>query len=129
MTETDLMQRFVTVIDDHDWEGLAELLHDEFQCHLVHTGESFGKADWVRFNADYPGFEGMVLEDSVSAGERAVVRASVTGTDPAGQPQRFAVASFATLRDGLIVELTEVWTDVGLEAPAGTRSGSVGLGG
>ncbi|MCK0111649.1 nuclear transport factor 2 family protein [Ornithinimicrobium sp. F0845] len=120
MTGAEMMQRFVTVIDDHDWEGLARLLHEDFRCHLVHTGEMFGKEEWVRFNADYPGFERMVLEDCVSEGERAVGRASVTGTSD-GRPQRFAVASFVTLRDGLIVDLTEVWTDVGLEAPAGTR--------
>lgn len=120
MTGSEMMQRFVATIDAHDWEGLAALVHEDFRCHLVHTGESFGRADWVRFNADYPGFERMTLEDCVAEGDRSVGRATVTGARD-GVPQRFAVASFLTLREGLIVELTEVWTDVGVNAPVGTR--------
>lgn len=117
-----MAERFVSAIDAHDWEGLAELLHEDFRCRLVHTGETFGKADWVRFNADYPGFERMTLEDSVTSEDRAVVRAGVTGTHD-GRLQRFAVASFLSLQEGLIVELTEVWTDVDVAAPEGTRPG------
>ncbi|MGO0576868.1 hypothetical protein [Ornithinimicrobium panacihumi] len=29
---------------------------------------------------------------------------------------------FITVRDGLIVDNVEVWTDVGMDAPRGTRS-------
>ncbi len=42
-------------------------------------------------------------------------------TGPDGRDQVFAVASFATVRDGLVSELTEVWTDVDQQAPDGTR--------
>jgi hypothetical protein len=63
----------------------------------------------------------MHLEDLVAHGDRGVLRARVTGTDSDGNGVVFAVASFATVRDGLIAELTEVWTDVGQGAPEGTR--------
>jgi ketosteroid isomerase-like protein len=121
MDAATLLTRLAEVIDAHDWDGLPALLDDDFRCRLVHTGEEFGKDAWVRFNADYPGFERMAVEDLVADGDRAVIRARVVGHGEAGEEQVFAVASFATVRHGRILELTEVWADVGQEAPEGTR--------
>ena len=121
MDAATLLTRLVAVIDAHDWDGLPALLHPDFRCRLVHTGEVFDRDQWVRLNADYPGFQRMVREDLVAAGERGVLRARVTGTGAGGDEQVFAVASFATVRDGLLVDLTEVWADVDQQPPAGTR--------
>lgn len=119
-TADKLLAHFAETIDGHDWDGLAQLLHPDFVCRLVHTGESFGRDDWVRFNANYPGFQSMQLLDAVVSGDRAVGRGHVVGeTD--GVPQHFEVASFLTVRDGLIVELTEVWADSDSAPPEGTR--------
>lgn len=114
------MRRFARTIDAHEWDGLAALLHADFVCRLVHTGETFGRDDWVRFNASYPGFQHLELLDSVASGDRAVGRSHVTGESD-GVTQQFEVASFITERDGLIIELTEVWTDVDETPPEGTR--------
>lgn len=121
MDTAALLTRLAEVIDAHDWAGLPNLLHADFTCKLVHTGEVFDRDGWVRLNADYPGFQRMHVEDLVAADDRGVLRASVIGTGPDGADQVFAVASFATVRDGLLVGLTEVWTDVDQQAPAGTR--------
>ena len=121
METAAVLTRLVEVIDAHDWEGLPRLLHPDFECRLVHTGEVFGRDGWVRLNADYPGFEAMRREDLVTDGERGVLRASVTGVGADGERQEFAVAGFATVREGLVVELTEVWADVGQAPPPGTR--------
>lgn len=116
-----LLARLAEVIDAHDWEALPALLHRDFTCRLVHTGEVFDRDGWVRLNADYPGFQRMLLEDLVADGDRGVLRATVTGTSATGDDLTFAVASFATVRDELLVELTEVWADVDQQPPAGTR--------
>lgn len=116
-----MLTRLAEVIDGHDWDALPGLLHPDFTCRLVHTGEVFDRDGWVRLNADYPGFQRMHVEDLVADGDRAVMRAGVTGTGAEGEETRFAVASFATTRDDLIVELVEVWTDVDQDAPEGTR--------
>ena len=108
-------------IDAHAWNWLAELLHPDFICRYVHTGETLGPHDWVRLNAEYPGFQHLDLLDVVASGDRAVGRARIVG-GPDSATQEFQVASFITERDGLIAELTEVWTDVGAEPPAGTRA-------
>ena len=121
MDAATLLARLAAVIDAHDWDGLPDLLHPEFTCRLVHTGEVFDKEQWVRFNADYPGFERMHVEDLVADGDRGVLRAKVVGRGEAGEELVFAVASFATVRDDLLVELVEVWADVGQDAPTGTR--------
>jgi len=121
MDAATLLTRLATVIDAHDWDALPALLHPDFSCRLVHTGEVFDRDGWVRLNADYPGFQRMHLEDLVADGDRGVLRATVIGTGADGEELRFAVASFATLRDGLLTELTEVWADVDQQAPEGTR--------
>lgn len=121
MDAATLLTRLAAVIDAHDGEGLAALLHPDFTCRLVHTGEVFDRDAWVRLNADYPGFQRMHLEDLVADGDRGVLRATVVGTGEAGADLRFAVASFATVRDGLVTELTEVWADVDQQPPEGTR--------
>ena len=70
-----LITRLAELIDAHDWEALPSVLHRDFTCRLVHTGEVFDREQWVRFNADYPGFERMHVEDLVVDGDRGVVRA------------------------------------------------------
>lgn len=116
----EMMRELAAVLDGHRWDELAGLLHPEFGCRLVHTGEQYDRDGWVRLNAEYPGFQNFRLEDWVADGDRAAGRAHVTGmTD--GRLQHFEVASFLTVRDNLIAELTEVWTDVDGTPPAGTR--------
>lgn len=120
MDAAELLHRLAEVIDGHRWDELPALLHEEFTCRLVHTGERFDREGWVRLNAEYPGFQRFILEETVACGDRAVGRAHVTATAE-GQTQHFAVASFLTARDDLIGDLTEVWTDVGADPPEGTR--------
>lgn len=119
-TAPELLRQLTDRIDARAWDTLAELLHPDFICRYVHTGESFSADEWVRLNADYPGFGRLELVDAVASGDRAVGRAHVTG-ESAGVPQHFEVASFITERDGLIIELTEVWADVDATPPEGTR--------
>lgn len=112
----------MTAIDEKRWEDLEVFLHPDFVCQLVHTGESFDRDDWIRFNSDYPGFEHLKIEDLVAGPVEAACRSHVTGRNETGT-QHFECASFARMRDGLIVRLTEVWTDVAQQAPPGTRPG------
>jgi hypothetical protein len=115
-----LMNRLCDVIDTHDWDALPALLHNEFVCRYVHTGETFDRDAWVRLNAEYPGFDHLTLEDLVSSGTRAVGRCHVTGYVD-DQLRHFEVATFITAQDGVISEMTEVWTDVSQTPPVGTR--------
>ncbi len=115
-----MLHQLADIIEGRRWDDLPALLHEDFRCRYVHTGETFDRETWVRLNAEYPGFQHFVLEDCVSDGTRAAGRARVTGEND-GRLQHFEVATFITLREGTIVDMTEVWTDVNEEPPIGTR--------
>ncbi len=115
-----VMTRLCAVIDEHRWADLGALLHDDFVCRYVHTGETFDGESWVRLNAEYPGFDHLVLEDLVGSEDRAAARCHVTAYED-GQLLHFEVATFIAVRDGRISEMTEVWTDVAQTPPDGTR--------
>lgn len=122
-----LLRQLTDLIDACAWDSLGDLLHPDFVCRYVHTGETLDAAGWIRLNADYPGFGRLELLDVVAAGNRAVGRAHITGGSESPE-QEFEVASFITEREGRIAELTEVWTDVGQAAPVGTRAATEAVG-
>lgn len=84
---------------------------------------TFSRAEWIQFNADYPGFERLVIEELVAEEDAAVRRSPITGRVD-GRAKHFECASFARLQDGRILTLTEVWTDVEQQSPPGTRLGA-----
>ncbi|WP_404436903.1 nuclear transport factor 2 family protein [Microbacterium aerolatum] len=114
------LRGLMTAIGEKRWDDLAGFLHPDFVCRLVHTGETFDRDDWIRFNRDYPGFEQLTIEEIVAGPAEAACRSHIIGRDASGA-QHFECASFARMQDGVIVQLTEVWTDVDQQAPAGTR--------
>jgi hypothetical protein len=121
MEARSLLTRLCDLIDAQRWADLLPLLHDDFVCRYVHTGETFDRESWVRLNAEYPGFDRLLLRDLVGSGDRAVARCHVTGYAAGGDLSHFEVATFITAHDGQITEMTEVWTDVAQTPPDGTR--------
>ncbi|GGB39101.1 hypothetical protein GCM10011492_32370 [Flexivirga endophytica] len=119
-TAETLLRDLCSRIGACSWDTLGELLHPDFVCRYAHTAEILNGPEWVRLNAEYPGFQRLEVLDVVASGERAVARALIVG-GPDSATQEFQVASFVTERDGLIAELTEVWTDVGEAPPEGAR--------
>ena len=115
-----LITRLCEVIDAQEWDELPHLLHEDFVCRYVHTGETFDRVSWVRLNAEYPGFDHLLLQELVASDDRAAARSHVTGYVD-GQLAHFEVATFIAVRGGLICEMTEVWTDVAQTPPDGTR--------
>lgn len=110
----------MAAVDERRWSDLGSFLHEDFSCRYVHTGETFDRTAWIRLNAEYPGFEGLLVEEIVGDAGRAACRSRVTGAGADG-PEYFACATFVSVRDGLIDQMTEVWADVAQTAPAGTR--------
>ncbi|WP_341940809.1 nuclear transport factor 2 family protein [Microbacterium sp. LWH10-1.2] len=111
----------MTAIDEHRWDDLEQYLHPDFLCRLVHTNETFSRTEWIRFNAEYPDFDRLTIEELVATEADAACRSHVTSHGGAGT-QHFACASFALMAEGRILRLTEVWTDIGQNAPPATRS-------
>lgn len=120
MDSCHLLTGLCAAIDAHRWGDLPVFLHDDFRCRYAHTGETFDKASWVRLNAEYPGFEHLAVKDIVSSGNRAVARCHVTGRE-GGHLAEFEVATFISSKNGLVADMTEVWTDVAGTPSEGTR--------
>jgi SnoaL-like domain len=117
LTAGGILREFWARIDAQDWAGLSDLLDPDLRVRYLHTGEEFrGAAAFVRLNREYPGRWHAALGDLVEQGSRAV--SCVRVSDPA---EEYHVASFATIRSGLIAELTEVWTSRDSAIPAGRR--------
>lgn len=116
MTEEDVLRGYWSAIDEADWDAMAELLHDDFAAAYPATGEHFDKAGFVRLNAEYPGRWRAEVLDVVGAGERAVTRSRVSGDG-----ESHVVASFASVSDGRIIGLVEIWAEEGAAPPPDRR--------
>ena len=114
------LRGLMTVIDEHRWSAMADFLHRDFECELVHIGETFDRDGWIRMNAEYPDFDRLQIVELVGDSDRAACRSHVTSKNASGT-QHFECASFAQVQEGLIIRLTEVWTDVNQVAPPGAR--------
>ena len=127
-TAGDALVRMADAIDAQDWEGLSDLLADDFRARYCHTGEEFDGAQFVALNRDYPGDWRFVREVVVDGGTTAVLRARVS--DAAGRsPEVHQVASFGTVdASGRLVALEEVWAEV-TAPPQGDRRPDPTVGG
>lgn len=115
MPPTPTLRPFADAIDAQDWDTLRTLLAPDFHGLFVHDGRTFDVDSFVAFQRDYPGRWRFEVVDQLVAGDRVVARSRVSD----GQ-QVFWVATFATLTDGLVSDLVEVWTG----AVTGAGSGS-----
>ncbi|MEV8250757.1 nuclear transport factor 2 family protein [Microbacterium sp. NPDC076768] len=120
MNAGEALLGLMTAIDEHRWDDLEQYLHPQFTCVLVHTNETFSRDEWVRFNAEYPDFDRLVVQEFVGGETEAACRSHVTGRTSTGTAH-FQCASFVRVKDGQILHLTEVWTDVNQSPPPGTR--------
>ncbi|ROR93311.1 SnoaL-like protein [Salana multivorans] len=123
MKAVEALSGLMTAIDERRWADMAAYLHPEFRCRYSHTGEVFTAEEWIRLNAEYPGFDHLTVRQLVGDDTAAACRAHVTGEGETGL-SHFECATFITMADGLIREMTEVWADVAQQAPPGTRPAS-----
>ncbi len=104
-----VLRRMIEMMDLAEWEKLASVLGPDFRAEYAHTHEVFDREAFVALNRDYPGRWRLEVRRLVAEGDTAVSHATVT--DAAGGPETHHVVSFATVRDGLVAELYEVWAE------------------
>jgi len=118
MDPAEIVRGLWARIDDRDWAGLGDLLHDEVVLEYPVTDEVFrGRADVVAINAEYPEGWSVHLLRVVADGEEVVSEVEV----PLDGVGTFRVASFWTLRAGRVVRAREYWSLLGAEEPPAWR--------
>lgn len=114
--EDSALHRLWQLLDAQAWDGLGEVLDPDVQVSYLHSGETLDRDAFVRVNREYPGRWHCWVADVVRQDDREVARVRVSGGG-----ETYWVASFATVHDGRIVELTEVWTSAVGPPPADRR--------
>jgi hypothetical protein len=118
------LRAFWDRINQRDWAGLGRLLAPGLQTRYLATDELIDGADaFVRLNAEYPGRWRVTVLDLVAAGDRAVSCARLDAEDGG---EAHLVTSFATVRGGLVTDLTELWAEPGQEVPRDRRPAPAG---
>jgi hypothetical protein len=100
------------MMDVQQWDKIPDLLDPALQVRYVHTGEVMDAESYVRLNRDYPGRWRAAVSDLVGSGDRAASCTRIYDDE-----QTFWVASFATIRNGRITDMVEVWTEAGQQPP------------
>ncbi|GLW12555.1 hypothetical protein Misp01_76830 [Microtetraspora sp. NBRC 13810] len=119
MEPSEIVQALWDRMQARDWAGLGELLAADLVVEWPVSGEWItGRDDYVRVNAEYPeGWSIKVLR--IVAGGQEVVSEVEVPHDSAGLHR---VASFWTVRDGLITRGREYWTMPGSDPSPEWRS-------
>ncbi|MGW7661690.1 nuclear transport factor 2 family protein [Streptomyces sp. NPDC054756] len=105
-----------------DWAGVGALLADDVIVEWPVSGERIrGRENYIRVNAEYP--EGWSIEvlRVVAHGHDVVSEVEV----PHDTMGTHRVASFWTVRDGLITEGREYWTELGADPSPAWRAAYV----
>lgn len=110
------LRRLWELIDSQRWDDLGEVLDPSVEVTYVHTGETFDLEGFVQINAEYPGTWRAEMLDLVANADRCVTHTRVSDGD-----ETYHVASFAQVRDGVIAEMVELWTDSDAEPPTDRR--------
>lgn len=99
-------------IEARDWTGVGALLAEDVVVDWPVTGERIkGRDNFVAVNREYPDGWSIKVIDVLAHGARVASEVEV----PHVELGVFRVASFWTVRDGLIVAGREYWTDLGGE--------------
>jgi ketosteroid isomerase-like protein len=117
MADSGLATRYIEFLERRAWDEWSALLHDDVVYELPQTGEVVrGRANFVRFNREYPGDWHLTVRRTITEGDTAVVWVGWTmgGTSDAGDAIVFLEYDAA----GLVTAVTDFWPER-YEAPPG----------
>ena len=108
------LNAFVKAVVSQDEAALAGFFHKEARVRWPNTGEAFTVSEYIRVNCRYPGtWEGQLLRTMEADGSLVAIT-RLKATDGS---QSLHAISFFTLREGLIIDLEEYWSDDGPPPP------------
>lgn len=105
------IQNFFSAVLRQDAADLRAYFEPNAQVRWHCSNECFTVEEYIRANCEYPGDWDGELERIEQAGDTLITAARVW---PRDKTAFFHVVSFIRLRDGLISEMDEYWSDDGL---------------
>ncbi|MGP4110319.1 nuclear transport factor 2 family protein [Streptomyces sp. 4N509B] len=124
MESSQVVRQMWDRMQDRDWAGVGALLAEDLVVEWPASGERIvGRENFVRINAEYPEGWSIIVLRVVADGVTVVSEVEV----PHASAGLHRVASFWTVRDGLITTGREYWTEVGSDPAPAWRSPYVEL--
>ncbi|ADB35883.1 conserved hypothetical protein [Kribbella flavida DSM 17836] len=118
MTDTEqtraLARKYFDTLNGRAWEEFAALLAEDVRYELPQTSERItGRADYLRFNQEYPGDWQLTVTRLLADGPSAAVSVNLTLGD-----ERLVGVVFLEVVDGLVSRVTDFWPEA-YEPPPG----------
>ena len=115
----EVVRRLWELFEARDWEGAAELVHQDLVVDWPWSGERIrGRRHFILVNQHHPAPDWHIeVRRLVAEGDHVVSEVIVPYRGGVSQ-----AASFFELRDGRIAHITEYWIDFGLQAPPEYRA-------
>lgn len=103
----ELVLAFWDAFDRFEFEAVADLLHDDFVCEWLQSGELIrGRDNMIAVNKYYPGRWRIYVDRLVDGGD--VIVTEIRAVD--GDESNPAI-SFFEFADGKIIKIHEYWPD------------------
>lgn len=113
---------FWKAVLDQEAETLRKYFHKDAVIKWHCTNEQFSAEEYIRANCEYPGEWDGEIERTETAGDMIV---TVVRVFPRDQSASWHVVSFLRLKEGLITEMDEYWSDDG-EPPVWRKKMGIG---
>ncbi len=113
----EVVRRFHERMQARDWDGAGELLSPELEVRWTASGERFVGPAFLAMQRAYPEGWTIHVHEVLADGDRV---ASQVRVEQGGAT--YWCAGFATVRDGVIVDLVEHWLTEGADPPPGWRA-------
>jgi ketosteroid isomerase-like protein len=119
VNEAEVVRQLWERISDRDWLAVRELLAPDLRVEWPATGEVFlGPDNFVAVQSRYPEGWSINVLQVIAQGDTVVADVEV----PHKGVGTFRVASFCTVRNGLVAQAVEYWVTVGGDEPPDWRA-------
>jgi hypothetical protein len=108
MSHKNKVQDLWSVISNQNWDEIHNYFHKDAAIYWPNTNEKFAVEGFMKANSYYPGNWSISVCRLEEVGNIVISVALVTLED---SDISLYVTSFFTFQDGLIIELSEYWSD------------------
>lgn len=106
-----IVEKFWFLMSEGKFDEIGKLMKEDTKVWFPNTREVFkGRDKFIDFNKKYPGRWIINLDKILSKDDRVVSAVRVESED---KTSSFYATSFFRIKDNLIIEITEYWSDNG----------------